>query len=222
MTFHGFGFTDTSIGFAEGPSLPGGGRGGGGFVQPQFDPFPGDFCSGLTGNARTACELGSEVVGGVCPEGTACSGPSVDIGGVGFCIGSCRTIVPGRVDPVEIIPPTPQIPDPFDGATPSRAGGCVPCGPNECRVQVGVDRCGQPRFRKGRMVVNPSTGKGVCVPKKPRMNPMNAKANRRSMSRLKGAHREAKKIIDTLDKFAKPRRSTAARSRKASASCACK
>ncbi len=212
MTFHsggGFGFAPGPISVVPSqPFVPGG---GGITFQPPPPQFPEPFdAQGVV--EGVACAAGKHVL---------CQHPISRPIYERLC-GPCDTpfvdpMDPGGIGDVDRLIPAQPIPSRPQGG----GGGCVPCGPNECKVVVGVDRCGQPRTRKGRLVVGPN-GTPVCVPKKPRMNPLNAKANRRSMSRLKGAHREAKKIIDTLDKFAKPRRSTAGRARAAAASCKCK
>ncbi len=218
MTFHAgsFGFAQPGTTFGDpggpvtfGPSGNGGSIGG---VVPSLpDPFAGipDAGDTIIDAAHLAACAVSKPIG--------CNHPLSRPVWEQVC-GPCDVPIGGVLDPDnlgEIVPSQPT--------RPSRpAGSCVPCGPNECISIVGVDKCGNPRTRKGRLQVDPSTGAAVCVPKKPRMNPMNAKANRRSMTRLKGAHREAKKIIDTLDTFAKPRRSKAPRARAAAASCACK
>lgn len=192
---------------------PGGGEPVVGGVQPVLpDPFTN------IPDASNPITRGIQQVGCAVSKFIGCANPISRPIWEELC-GPCDTPQLDPFDPAGIDDFDRNIPQPRPQQP---TNGCVPCGPNECRVQIGVNSCGQPRFRKGRLVVSPQTGAAVCVPKKPRMNPMNAKANRRSMSRLKGAHREAKKIIDTLDKFAKPRRSTAARSRTAAASCKCK
>jgi len=212
MTFHALGFAQPGTTFGE----PGGIQFAPGPNQPiPFQPQPQPFDPFDLPDPGNTIIKGIQAVGCGVSKFIGCNHPISRPIWESLC-GPCEAPIGGVLDPDaldQIVPSQPIPARPAQGPN-----GCVPCGPNECRVQVGVDRCGQPRFRKGRMVVDPSTGAGVCIPKKPRMNPMNAKANRRSMSRLKGAHREAKKIIDTLDTFAKPRRSKAPRARAAAGS----
>ncbi len=223
MSFHrgAFGFSEGGGtfggdgGFAFGPGGPGEPIGN---VQPILpDPF------GAIPDVNDTIAQGIRDVGCAAGRAILCSNPISRPIYETIC-GACGT---PQVDPLDPGGPRDidRLVEDFGQQQPrgtTQAGSCVPCGKNECVTVTGVNRCGNPITRKGRLVVDPATGNAICVPKKRRMNPMNAQANRRSMSRLKGAHREAKKIIDTLDKFAKPRRSKAPSSRRAAASCACK
>jgi len=207
-------------GFADFAPIPFTGQSGGGgttFPQPIGDGFPGGGTTLVPGPGditnlvqRFGCGILTAVPG-------ICANPISRAAAEALCPGGCGELptFDDMADPRDFINNLPTVvPGPGNGGV----RGACPSLPskNECNIPVNT-KCGV-QMRKGRLQVDCNTGQAVCVPKKRRMNPMNAQANRRSMSRLKGAHREAKKIIDTLDKFAKPRRS---RAPSRAAKCAC-
>jgi hypothetical protein len=114
--------------------------------------------------------------------------------------GSIRCIESGLP---ETFVPEGQVPT--NGVPQQGNGGCPTeptCGTRFTTIQ---GRCGPMRVKQ-----RWDKGKGRWVRAR-RPNVMNPKANRSAMNRLKGAHREAKKIIDTLDQFAKPKRRSSRR-----------
>lgn len=217
MTFHsGFGFGSLSVfGLQFAPTATPNDP----FVGPFPGPPPGPGPSGITplvpsgpGEIQAVirqfgCEILTAVPG-------ICANPISRAAAEALCPGGC-----GRTPTFDDIADPTMFLDPISGTPQGNGsvGACPTLKPkSECTVTRNT-KCG-PIQIAGRLKIDCATGRPVCVPKPRRMNPMNAKANRRSMSRLKGAHREANKIIDTLDSFAKPRRARAPSRKKA---CAC-
>ncbi len=130
------------------------------------------------------------------------------------CCESALAEMPIGLDPTDPAPP---------GFHPPATNGCLPCGPNDCKVPYTVKTgpCrGQTRFRKGRLVMG-HNGAAVCVPKKRGVNYGNQAASRRATRRLKGAAREFKKIVDGMNAAAKDAGIAPKRARRSKSTCKC-
>lgn len=177
---------------------------------------------------------GTPIGAGVCPPGTRCVGPSMNVGGLTVCLGTCAEMSPGIPQPdpsTPIVPPTPGLPPgPGTGVCdlPTRAfceatcgtnqGGGGAAGGNGCSCQKPCSSCCLPNGRRGKL--NKSryyrfgdcrrgTGPGVVEPgtvciAPRRMNPMNHRAAMRAVRRVTAATNTHKKLMKALKAAAGP------------------
>jgi hypothetical protein len=145
-----------------------------------------------------------------CPEGTACSGPSV----AGICLGACRTIAdPGRIDPCPAgfrfgtladgsLGCVPENGDAFaPRSMPQAVPGACGCGASSSSSCGCPDplACCTKTGKKGRL-----TKTGKCR-KKPSMDFSNGRAARRATRRLKGHKRQLDATQAALEAIVGPR-----------------
>ena len=115
---------------------------------------------------------------GICPQGTACTGPTIDVAGVTACFGSFR--------PFEGRPDLPQIPQlPFNGNGEPQVPGVRPPSPAPCNgaCASGYHLNRSDYFLKSGQFVRKES---VCVRNR-RRNPLNPKAADRAIGRLRSA-----------------------------------
>ena len=156
--------------------------------------------------------------GNICPPGTACSGPSIDLpGGISGCLGQCRPIVdqpPGQpLDPGVGGGPGGTLPPNLcdsptraycqsvcgTGVGPQGNGGSCECGTHGRGYRKNKTR--YYRFGDCRKGTSPGVVEknSVCV-KTRRMNPANAKASSRAARRVTMALKHQDRLVKAMKK----------------------
>ena len=148
--------------------------GGGGLPFPRrFEPIdPGGLGGGEIPMIGIDTPLGRV---GICPPGTACSGPSMDIAGVTACLGSCRVVA--------VQPDQPGLP--FDPNGQPQEPGVRPPSPAPCNgaCASGYHLNKSDYFLKSGQFIR----KGSACVKNRRRNPLNPRAADRAIGRLRSA-----------------------------------